>query len=206
MKQIFAYSALLLSLSAFWSCSFSSTQNQYYVLTSSRQAEQSYDEKFKLIVGPVKLNQMIKRPEIITELSESKIGFAPHEKWASNIQDNMQIVVIDYLSDFFPKSFVIGNRNSFTDNTDYQLHVNFRHFNVLRRDLFDVYMNWQLVEYETGVLLAKGKFNKQAPLENNRTATIVSVSEKLLYEFILNMAPKIDEAISKNRTLSLEKE
>jgi len=142
--------ALLLMMIALlcWNCG--SKQARYYMLSATPDPSpvSSSVESITVGVDPVGLPDYLRRPEIVTRLSDSEVDFAEFDRWAESLEETMVRVLVENLSGLLPGvNFLIYPWNRATP-LDYRISVDVQSFELKPDGKVSLAADWRLRDGE----------------------------------------------------------
>lgn len=169
---------------------------RYYVLNSIYSAENKAQPvavlKHTVVgVGPIRLPQVLDRPQIVMQTSDNEIRFSDFERWAAPLNENMASVIVDNLTVLLPGGEILKFPWQMTMPITYQVVMDIMRFDGMPGGEALLRARW-------GILGENGQkvlFNKVSvlnePIPGNTIAAMVSAQSRLMAKFSRLIAEEI---------------
>ncbi len=178
---------------------------RFYVLNSFHSAENPDppepvadlgNEGVGLGVGPIKLSQVLDRPQIILRTSHNEIRVADLDRWAAPLNELITNVIVDNLSALLSTGSILKFPWKTNLPVDYQIILEITRFDGMPGDNVDLRARWGILTNNGRDVLANGKTVLTEPIDGDTVAEMVSALSRLIgklsYEIALEIK-KIEE-------------
>ena len=173
---------------------------RFYVLNSLYSAENKAEltpvavlKDVAIGVGPLKLSQVLDRPQIILRTSHNEIRVADLDRWAAPLNENITNVLVDNLSALLST----GNILKFPWKTripiDYQIVMDITRFDGMPGDNADLRARWGILRANDSKILSKGNSVLTEPIGEDSIPAMVSAQSRLLAKLSREIAEEIKQ-------------
>lgn len=174
---------------------------RFYVLNSLHSSESNANvtpvgvlgEDSAIGVGPLKLSQVLDRPQIILRTSHNEIRVADLDRWAAPLNENITNVLVDNLSALLST----GNILKFPWKTripiDYQIVMDITRFDGMPGDNADLRARWGILRANDSKILSKGNSVLTEPIGEDSIPAMVSAQSRLLAKLSREIAEEIKQ-------------
>ena len=173
---------------------------RFYVLNSLYSAENKAEltpvavlNDVAIGVGPLKLSQVLDRPQIILRTSHNEIRVADLDRWAAPLNENITNVLVDNLSALLST----GNILKFPWKTripiDYQIVMDITRFDGMPGDNADLRARWGILRANDSKILSKGNSVLTEPIGEDSIPAMVSAQSRLLAKLSREIAEEIKQ-------------
>lgn len=107
----------------------SSKQSQFYVLNTDFYSPLA-TSSLKIGLGPIKVAEYLKRPQIMTRVDENELKVHEFHRWAEGLQNNITWILAQNLENDLSGSQVVPYPWPRYFNPDYQVAVNIMQFDA----------------------------------------------------------------------------
>ena len=171
---------------------------RFYVLNSLYSAENKTEltsfaalKDVAIGVGPLKLSQVLDRPQIILRTSYNEIQVADLDRWAAPLNENITNVLVDNLSALLST----GNILKFPWNAripiDYQIVMDITRFDGMPGKNVDLRARWGILRASDSKILSKGNSVLTEPIGEDSIPAMVSAQSRLLAKLSREIAEEI---------------
>ena len=171
---------------------------RYYVLNSLYSAEKKTApvailKKAAVGVGPIKLSQVLDRPQIIMRTSRNEIRVADLERWAGPLNEIMANVIVDNLTNLLPGTKIIKFPWQATISVTYQVTMDITRFDGMPGGDVNLRTRWGILGESGKKVLANRQSMLNEPIGGNSIADMVSAQSRLLEKLCREIAMEIKE-------------
>jgi uncharacterized lipoprotein YmbA len=169
---------------------------RYFVLNSVYTAEKEIQPVTDLkndivVIGPIKLTQVLDRPQIIIRHSDNEIRVADLDRWAEPLQENLTRVVVDNLEVLLSRGRVIRFPPDRSIQVTYQVLMEVTRFDGKPGDAVVLRARWAIFRDNDDTLLLKQESVLNEPSKGDTIAEMVSAQSRL----VAKLSREIAEAI-----------
>lgn len=176
---------------------------RFYVLNSFHSQENPNPpepvtvlENASIGVGPIKLSQVLDRPQIILRTSHNEIRVADLDRWAAPLTEIITNVLVDNFSALLSTGSILKFPWKTTIPIDYQIVLEITRFDGMPGGNVDLRARWGILSDNGRRVLANQKTVINEPIGGDTVAEMVSglsrLIGKLSYEIALEIK-KIEE-------------
>jgi uncharacterized lipoprotein YmbA len=171
---------------------------RYYVLNSSSSAENETVSVAILKddtvgVGPIKLSQVLDRPQIIVRTSKNEIRIADLERWAGPLHEMVANVMVDNLTALLPGTEILKFPWPVTIPVTYQVTMDITQFDGMPGGDVILKARWGILGENGKKVLANKQSMLNEPIQENTIAEMVSAQSRLLAKFSHEIAVEIKQ-------------
>ena len=171
---------------------------RYYVLNSSSGAENKTapDAQLKdaaVGVGPIKMSQVLDRPQIIMRTGKNEIRIANLERWAAPLHEMVANVMVDNLSALLPGAEILKFPWPVTIPITYQVTMDITQFDGMPGGDVILKARWGILGENGKKVLANKQSMLNEPIQDNTIAEMVSAQSRLLAKFSHEIAVEIKQ-------------
>ena len=171
---------------------------KYYILNSSSIAENDAASVAILKdatvgVGPIKLSQVLDRPQIIMRTSKNEIRIADLERWAGPLHEIVANVMVDNLSALLPGAEILKFPWQVTIPITYQVTIDITGFDGMPGGDANLRARWGILGENGKKVLANKQSMLNEPIQENTIAEMVSAQSRLLLKFSHEIAVEIKQ-------------
>ena len=171
---------------------------RFYVLNSFHSAENPNppepvmvlgDERVGMGVGPIKLSQVLDRPQIILRTSHNEIRVADLDRWAAPLNELITNVMVDNLSALLSTGSILKFPWKTTLPIDYQIILEITRFDGMPGGNVDLRARWGILNNRD--VLANSKTVLTEPINGDTIADMVSALSRLIGKLCYELAVEI---------------
>ena len=171
---------------------------RFYVLNSFHSAENPNppepvmdlgDEGSSIGVGPIKLSQVLDRPQIILRTSHNEIRVADLDRWAAPLNELITNVMVDNLSALLSTGSILKFPWKTTLPIDYQIILEITRFDGMPGGNVDLRARWGILSNKE--VLANSKTVLTEPMSGDTIADMVSALSSLIGKLSYELAVEI---------------
>ena len=173
---------------------------RFYVLNSFHSAENPNppepvmdfgDEGPGLGVGPIKLSQVLDRPQIILRTSHNEIQVADLDRWAAPLNELITNVMVDNLSALLSTGSILKFPWKTNLPINYQIILEITRFDGRPGGNVDLRARWGILNHNAQNVLANGKTVLTEPIGGDTIAEMVSAQSRLMGKLSYGLAEEI---------------
>jgi uncharacterized lipoprotein YmbA len=172
---------------------------RFYVLNSIYNEENAsrpqpvinLDENVSLGIGPVRLSQVLDRPQIIMRTSQNEIRVADLDRWAAPLQENITNVLTDNLTTLLSTGSILKFPWKTTLPIEYQIVLEITRFDGMPGDNVDLRARWAILGENGRNVYAKAKTVLTERIGGDTIAEMVSALSRLVAKLSLEIAQEI---------------
>jgi uncharacterized lipoprotein YmbA len=172
---------------------------RFYVLSPLYSAENvnrpetvmRLDEKVSLGIGPIRLSQVLDRPQIIIRTSENEIQVADLDRWAAPLNENITNVLADNLTTLLSTGSILKFPWRTTLPIEYQIILEITRFDGMPGGNVDLRGRWGILGNNGRIVYAKQKTALTEPIGGDSIAEMVSALSDLIGKLSLEIAEEI---------------
>lgn len=171
---------------------------RFYVLNSLYSAETinppkpvTVLEDTSLGVGPIKLSQVLDRPQIIIRTSKNEIQVADLDRWAAPLTEIITNVMVDNLSTLLSTGSILKFPWRMTIPIDYQIVLEITRFDGMPGGNVDMRARWGILGENGQKVYAKKKTILTEPIGGDTIPEMVSAQSRLIAKLSLEIAEEI---------------
>ncbi len=190
--------ASMLVLSACLGGGSQTPPTRFYVLNSLYTAENKSQpvadlKEAVVVIGPLKLTQVLDRPQIIIRQSSNEIRVSDLDRWASPIHENFLRVVVDNLAVLLDRGRVVAFPVPRSIPVDYQVTMEVTRFDGKPGDEVVLRARWAILGDSGGTVLLKQQSVLTEPTGGDTIAEMVSAQSRLVAMFSRDIAEALKE-------------
>ena len=172
---------------------------RFYVLNSLYSEEygnrpepvMELDESVGLGIGPIKLSQVLDRPQIVLRTSQNEIRVADLDRWASPLQANITNVLVDNFSALLSTGSILKFPWKTTIPIDYQIIIEITRFDGMPGGDVDLRARWGILGDNGRKVYAKSKTSVTLAIGGDTIAEMVHAQSRLIAKLSLEIAEEI---------------
>jgi uncharacterized lipoprotein YmbA len=172
---------------------------RFYVLNSIYNQENvsrpqpviNLDENVSLGIGPVRLSQVLDRPQIIMRTSQNEIRVADLDRWAAPLQENITNVLTDNLTTLLSTGSILKFPWKTTLPIEYQIVLEITRFDGMPGGNVDLRARWAILGENGRNVYAKAKTVLTERIGGDTIAEMVSALSRLVAKLSLEIAQEI---------------
>jgi hypothetical protein len=171
---------------------------RFYVLNSLYSAENKAEltpvavlKDVAIGVGPLKLSQVLDRPQIILRTSHNEIRVADLDRWAAPLNENITNVLVDNLSALLSTGNLLKFPWKARIPLDYQVVMDITRFDGMPGDNADLRARWGILRANDSKILSKGNSVLTEPIGEDSIPAMVSAQSRLLAKLSRAIAEEI---------------
>jgi len=171
---------------------------RFYVLNSLYSAENKAEltpvavlKDVAIGVGPLKLSQVLDRPQIVLRTSHNEIRVADLDRWAAPLNENITNVLIDNLSALLSTGNILKFPWTVRIPIDYQIVMDITRFDGMPGENADLRARWGILHENDSELLSKGNSVLTEPIGEDSIPAMVSAQSRLLAKLSREIAVEI---------------
>lgn len=142
-------------------------------------------------VGPIRLSQVLDRPQIIIRSSQNEIQVSDLDRWAAPLQENIMNVMTDNLSSLLSTGSILKFPWRTTIPIDYQIVLEITRFDGIPGGNVDLRARWGILSDNGRKVLSKAQSSFTEPIGGNTIAQMVSAQSRLVAKLSLEIADEI---------------
>lgn len=165
---------LFMALASLAACSLGgkTSPSDFYVLSARPSASLSHGAPVSVLLGPLSLPDVVLRPQLVTRPEPGRIVFSEYHRWAGDLLDNVEQVLLQDLSTRMGSNEVIPAASGDL-NTDYRVMVRFQRFDGALGRQVVLQGNWQIKAGVPACLVDIHHFSIEVPVNGDRYADYV---------------------------------
>jgi hypothetical protein len=170
---------------------------RFYVLNSLYSAENKAEltpvavlKDVAIGVGPLKLSQVLDRPQIILRTSHNEIRVADLDRWAAPLNENITNVLVDNLSALLSTGNILKFPWKARIPIDYQIVMDITRFDGMPGETVDLRARWGILRNDSNIL-SKGNSVLTEPIGEDSIPAMVSAQSRLLAKLSREIAEEI---------------
>ncbi len=190
--------ALVLLLNGCFGGGSQTPATRFYVLNSLYSAENLNPPKPVVVledatvgVGPIKLSQVLDRPQIILRTSQNEIRVADLDRWAAPLTENITNVLVDNFSTLLSTGSILKFPWKTSFPVDYQIVLEITRFDGMPGGNVDLRGRWGILGENGRKVLAKKKTVLTEPIGGDTIAEMVSAQSRLVSKLSHEIAEEI---------------
>ena len=172
---------------------------RFYVLNSLHSRESNAQttpvgvlgEDSAIGVGPIKLSQVLDRPQIILRTSHNEIRVADLDRWAGPLNEMITNVLVDNFSALLSTGSILKFPWKTAITIDYQVIIEITRFDGLPENNVDLRARWGILGDKGRTVLANGKSVLTEPTEGDTIAEMVTAQSRLVGKLSHDIAKEI---------------
>jgi uncharacterized lipoprotein YmbA len=169
---------------------------RYYVLNSSSSAENETVSVAILKddtvgVGPIKLSQVLDRPQIIMRTSKNEIRIADLARWAGPLHEMVANVMVDNLTALLPGTEILKFPWPVTIPVTYQVTMDITQFDGMPGGDVILKARWGVLGEDGKRVLANKQSELNEPVGGDTITEMVSAQSRLLEKLCREIAVEI---------------
>ncbi len=171
---------------------------RFYVLNSLYSAENKAQptpvavlKDTAIGVGPIKLSQVLDRPQIILRTSHNEIRVADLDRWAAPLNGNISNVLVDNLSALLSNGQILKFPWKITIPINYQVVMDITRFDGMPGGNVDLRARWGILGENGKKVLSKGQSVLTEPIGGDTIAEMVSAQSRLVAKLSHEIAVEI---------------
>lgn len=174
----------------------SNTPSRFYVLTAepagpSARAQRGAEPGPIVGVYRAELADYLKREAIVTRSTGNEVILADQDVWASELQDNISLVLAENLSNMIPSERVILLPTSRTLPLDYRVEVALSTFERGPDGAVELNAVWQVFKGDASRLLSMRKSSIRQPVSGEGYGAIAAAMSEALAELSRQITAEI---------------
>jgi uncharacterized lipoprotein YmbA len=190
--------ALLMASLLTAGCMSGTKPAQFYTLNPIPEAPRSSSaasNKLALAVGPVRLPEAIRRPQIVSRIGDNRLDVSEFHRWAGGLEQEITRVVAENLGLLMGTNQVAGYPWEAGFKPDFRVSLDIRRLDGrLGKDAV-LHAGWAVWSAATGqTVLASGKTTRTEPVDQGDYDALVAAYSRLLEA----MSREIAEAIPRH--------
>jgi uncharacterized lipoprotein YmbA len=142
-------------------------------------------------VGPIKLSQVLDRPQIILRTSQNQIQVADLDRWAAPLTENITTVLVDNFSALLSTGNILKFPWKARIPIDYQVVVDINRFDGMPGGKVDLRARWGILSGNDSKILSKGNSVLTEPIGEDSIPAMVSAQSRLLATLSHEIAEEI---------------
>ena len=190
--------ALMLFLNGCFGGGSQTPATRFYILNSLYSAENTNQpksvtvlENASLGVGPIKLSQVLDRPQIIMRTSKNEIQVADLDRWAAPLTEIITNVLVDNLSALLSTGSILKFPWRMTIPIDYQIVLEITRFDGMPGGNVDMRARWGILGENGQKVYIKKKTVLTEPISGDTISEMVSAQSRLMAKLSLEIADEI---------------
>lgn len=172
---------------------------RFYVLNSLYSEEYAkrpdkvmdLDEDVGIGIGPIKLSQVLDRPQIVIRTSQNEIRVADLDRWAAPLQENITNVMVDNFSALLSTGSILKFPWKTTIPIDYQIILEITRFDGMPGGNVDLRARWGILGDSGRKVYAKSKTVLTEPIGGDTIGEMVHAQSRLMAKLSFEIANEI---------------
>lgn len=172
---------------------------RFYVLNGIYSAEyvnrpqpvMVLDKNVTLGIGPIKLSQVLDRPQIIIRTSKNEIRVADLERWAAPLNENITNVLTDNLTTLLSTGSILKFPWKITVPIEYQIILEITRFDGMPGGNADLRSRWGILGKNGRIVYSKSKTILTEPIGGDTIADMVQAQSRLVAKLSMEIAKEI---------------
>jgi uncharacterized lipoprotein YmbA len=172
---------------------------RFYVLNGIYSAEyvdrpqpvMVLDENVTLGIGPIKLSQVLDRPQIIIRTSRNEIQVADLDRWAAPLNENITNVLTDNFTTLLSTGSILKFPWKVTLPIEYQIIMEITRFDGMPGGNVDLRARWGILGENGRKVYSKSKTILTEPIGGDTIAEMVIAQSRLMAKLSLEIAKEI---------------
>ncbi|MGD8963153.1 MAG: PqiC family protein [Desulfobacterales bacterium] len=174
---------------------------RFYVLNSIYSEENvnrpepimELGENVSLGIGPIRLSQVLDRPQIILRTSQNEIQVADLDRWAAPLKENITNVLTDNLTTLLSTGSILKFPWKTTLPIEYQIVLEITRFDGMPGGNVDLRARWGILGENGRKVYAKAKTALTEPIGGDTITEMVSAQSRLVARLSLEIAEEIKQ-------------
>jgi hypothetical protein len=190
--------ALMLFLNGCFGGGSQTPATRFYVLNSLYSAESINQQNPIAVledaiigVGPLKLSQVLDRPQIILRTSQNEIRVADLDRWAAPLNEIITNVLVDNFSALLSTGSILKFPWKATIPIDYQIVLEITRFDGMPGDNVDMRARWGILGENGRKVLSKKQTVLTEPIGGDTITEMVSAQSRLVAKLSHEIAEEI---------------
>ena len=190
--------ALMLFLNGCFGGGSQTPATRFYVLNSLYSAESINQQNPIAVledaiigVGPLKLSQVLDRPQIILRTSHNEIRVADLDRWAAPLNEIITNVLVDNFSALLSTGSILKFPWKATIPIDYQIVLEITRFDGMPGDNVDMRARWGILGENGRKVLSKKQTVLTEPIGGDTITEMVSAQSRLVAKLSHEIAEEI---------------
>ena len=190
--------ALMLFLNGCFGGGSQTPATRFYVLNSLYSAERINQQNPIAVledaiigVGPLKLSQVLDRPQIILRTSQNEIRVADLDRWAAPLNEIITNVLVDNFSALLSTGSILKFPWKATIPIDYQIVLEITRFDGMPGDNVDMRARWGILGENGRKVLSKKQTVLTEPIGGDTITEMVSAQSRLVAKLSHEIAEEI---------------
>jgi len=190
--------ALMLFLNGCFGGGSQTPATRFYVLNSLYSAERINQQNPIAVledaiigVGPLKLSQVLDRPQIILRTSHNEIRVADLDRWAAPLNEIITNVLVDNFSALLSTGSILKFPWKATIPIDYQIVLEITRFDGMPGDNVDMRARWGILGENGRKVLSKKQTVLTEPIGGDTITEMVSAQSRLVAKLSHEIAEEI---------------
>jgi len=142
-------------------------------------------------IGPIRLSQVLDRPQIILRTGHNEIRVADLDRWAAPLNENITNVLVDNLSVLLSTGQILKFPWKTSIPIDYQVVMDITRFDGTPEGNVDLRARWGILGDSGRKVLAKGKSVLTKPVGGGTIPAMVSAQSRLIAKLSHDIAEEI---------------
>jgi uncharacterized lipoprotein YmbA len=172
---------------------------RFYVLNAIYSAENVdrsepvmvLDENVTLGLGPIKLSQVLDRPQIIIRTNKNEIRVADLDRWAAPLNENITNVLTDNFTTLLSTGSILKFPWKLTLPIEYQIILEITRFDGMPGGNADLRARWGILGENGRKVYSKAKTILTEPIGGDTIADMVRAQSRLVAKLSLEIAKEI---------------
>ncbi len=176
-------------------CTSPAPRTKFYTLAPAESAQPILETNVTIGVGPIRLPDMLDRPQIVVRTDSNKLQLIETAHWGGRLSDNLARVLEENLEQLLPNARIIGYPWEVRRRPDYQIVVNILEFDGNPKKETILRASWSIVIPKTSEELAYAKHAYRTETQPRTLAGMVSTLSKQLAELAQDIALSYRDAL-----------
>jgi hypothetical protein len=144
-------------------------------------------------VGPIRLSQVLDRPQIILRTSHNEIRVTDLERWAMPLNENITNVLVDNLSVLLSTASILKFPWKASIPLDYQIIMEITRLDGLPGGNVDLKARWGILTEDGKKVLSEERSVLTEPIGGDTIPEMVSAQSRLIAKLSHEIAAKIKQ-------------
>ncbi len=168
--------------------------SRFFLLTSPAGIDDvASSEGGSVAVGPIDLPSYMNTPLLITRLNENEVAVSDYERWAEPLEDNIQRVLVENLSQELAIN-VVPFPAPIGDPARFRVPISIRRFDRDTLGNVELLVRWSIDDADDGRILDNGESSFDEPTRGAGSEESVATMSAALLRFSEEIAARVERA------------